>query len=114
MQNQKATDYWHVSDGLFSLNEKIRHVAVVNMFGEVTQCFAKKTRQPPQEEISRKFQRIAFAINALAFENVRFMLLDEDDLVLLIINLGEDTLVVGMDKGTPWPEISDIIGRLSN
>ncbi|MEM3159455.1 MAG: hypothetical protein QXJ74_01595 [Nitrososphaera sp.] len=112
MQNQKATDYWHVSDGLFSANDKVRYVAVVNMFGEVTQCFARSPH-PPQGEISRKFQRVAFAINALAFENVRFMLLNEDDLVLLIVNLGEDTLVVGMDKNTPWPKISAIIGRLS-
>lgn len=112
MQNQKATDYWHVSDGLFSANDKVRYVAVVNMFGEVTQCFARTPRSSP-EEISQKFQRIAFAINALAFENVKFMLLTEDDLILLIINLGEDTLVVGMDKKTPWSEISAIIGPLS-
>lgn len=112
MQNQKATDYWRVSDGLLSSNDRIHYVAVVNMFGEVTQCFARAPRPSP-EEISRRIQRIAFAINALAFENVKFMQLNEDDLILLIINLGEDTLVVGMEKNAPWPEISAIIGSLS-
>ena len=110
MQHQKKLDYTHSLDSLLVLSEEIRFIAVINIFGEVVKQYSKNLAINPitREEISNQFHNIAFA-SVLTLENIKFMLLEKYDFKIAIINLNEDSLMIGIDKEATWPDILDIL-----
>ena len=110
MQHQKKLDYTHSLDSLLVLSEEIRFIAVINIFGEVDKQYNKNLAINPitREEISNQFHNIAFA-SVLTLENIKFMLLEKYDFKIAIINLNEDSLMIGIDKEATWPDILDIL-----
>lgn len=110
MQHQKKLDYTHSLDSLLVLSEEIRFIAVINIFGEVVKQYNKNLAINPitREEISNQFHNIAFA-SVLTLENIKFMLLEKYDFKIAIINLNEDSLMIGIDKEATWPDILDIL-----
>ena len=111
MQHQKKLDYTHSLDSLLVLSEEIRFIAVINIFGEVVRQYNKNLAINPitREEISNQFHNIAFATSVLTLENIKFMLLEKYDLKIAIINLNEDSLMIGIDKEATWPDVLDIL-----
>jgi hypothetical protein len=116
VQNQKKLDYLHSLDSLFVLNEKIRYVALINIFGEVVTQYNKNSTINPisREEISNQFHNIAFATSILTFENIKFMLLEKYDIRIAIINLNEDSLMIGIDKEATWSDILNILSYITD
>jgi hypothetical protein len=104
VQHQKKLDYTHSLDSLLVLSEEIRFIAVINIFGEVVKQYNKNLAINPitREEISNQFHNIAFA-SVLTLENIKFMLLEKYDFKIAIINLNEDSLMIGIDKEATWP-----------
>jgi hypothetical protein len=98
-------------DGLFSINDKIQYLAVVNMFGEVIHW---NTRNPAsrKEKILEHLDKIAFATNSLTFENIKLMVMDKDDLRVLVINQNENVLIVGTKKDASWHDVFNMVGSL--
>ena len=95
---------------LLVLSEEIRFIAVINIFGEVVKQYSKNLAINPitREEISNQFHNIAFA-SVLTLENIKCMLLEKYDFKIAIINLNEDSLMIGIDKEATWPDILDIL-----
>ena len=111
MQHQKRLDYTHSLDSLFVLSEEIRFIAVINIFGEVVKQYNKNLAINPisREEISNQLHNITFATSILTLENIKFMLLEKYDFKIAIINLNEDSIMIGIDKEATWPDILDIL-----
>jgi hypothetical protein len=109
VNNQKKVDYFRLSKGLFEINEKIKYIVVVDIFGKFVEQYGKDlTAYFSEEEIVNQLRNIAFATNGLTFENVKLMLLEKKDQKIAIINLDEDSIVIGIDRFATWSDISGI------
>jgi hypothetical protein len=109
MNSQKNVDYLRLSKGLFEINEKIMYVVVVDIFGKVVEQYGKDLNTCfREEEINNQLRNIAFATNGLTFENVKLMLLEKNNQKIAIINLNEDSIIIGIDRIATWSDISGI------
>ncbi len=113
MSSQKNVDYLHLSRGLFDINEKIMYMVVVDIFGKVIKQYGKNLNTSfNEEEINNQLRNIAFATNGLTFENVRLMLLEKNNQKIAIINLNEDSIIIGIDRIATWSDISGIFSYI--
>jgi len=111
--SQKNVDYLHLSRGLFDINEKIMYMVVVDIFGKVIKQYGKNLNTSfNEEEINNQVRNIAFATNGLTFENVRLMLLEKNNQKIAIINLNEDSIIIGIDRIATWSDISGIFSYI--
>lgn len=104
---------------LFTLNDKISYLVVINICGEVVSQYNRGSNinSPLREEAADQLHQIAVATSNLTFENIKFMLLEKPNMKIAIINIDEDSLIVGIDKNANWTEISEIsnlIGLISS
>jgi hypothetical protein len=85
-------------------------LAVINIYGEVINQYNRGSNvdSPMKAEAANQLHHIAFATSNLAFENIKFMLLEKPNMKIAIINIEEDSLIVGIDKDASWTEISEI------
>lgn len=91
------------------LNDKISYLAVINIYGEVVKRYNRSANvNTPDEEAASQLHHIAVATSILTFENIKFMLLEKPNMKIAIININEDSIVVGIDKNASWLDISDI------
>lgn len=106
----KAVNYSQLSSMLFTLNDKISYLSVINIYGEVISQYSRDSNvnSPKEEESANQLHHIAVATSNLAFENIKFMLLEKPHMKIAIINVEEDSLIVGIDKNASWAEISEI------
>lgn len=82
-------------------------IVVLDIFGKVVKHYDKHSETFfTVEEATSKFHDIAFATSMLTFENIKFMLLEKNDLKIVVINLNEDSLIIGIDKNATWSDIS--------
>jgi hypothetical protein len=115
MQSKNALDYSHLSDKLFTLNDKIIYLAVINIYGEVVKQYTRNwTVNSPKEEAANQLHHIAVATSILTFENIKFMLLEKSNMKIVIINVDEDSLIIGIDKNASWLDIADIFNLLTD
>jgi hypothetical protein len=116
MQNQKLKRYAALSNTLF-LNDKVQYLAIANVLSEIVEIYhsdrQKKNNILSKEELSKNLRKITFATSVLTFENVRLMVLDIDASKALILNLAEDTIIIGMNKDTLLPDLAQICSCLS-
>lgn len=113
MNSQKNIDYLHLSRGLFDINEKIKYIVVVDIFGKVIEQYDKNLDiNFKEEEINIQLQNIAFATTGLTFENVKLMLLEKNNQKIAIINLNEDSIIIGIDRIATWSDISGVFSYI--
>ncbi len=113
MHDQKNTNYLNLSKGLFEINEKIVYIAVVDIFSKVIEQYDKNLGTFfSEEELNNQLRNIAFATNGLSFENVKLMLLEKYNQKIAIINLNEDSMIIGIDKSSTWSDVSGIISYI--
>ena len=112
MQDQKTIDF-SLLNGLFSINDKIHYLAVVNIFGEIIYWHAKR-KTDSKEDVAERFRKLVFATTALSFDNVKLVMLHKDNLKILAINLEQDTLMIGIDEHVSWSDTSNIINCLAD
>ncbi len=103
-------NYSQLSNTLFTLNDKISYLSVINIYGEVISQYNRgsNVNSPMEEESANQLRHIAVATSNLIFENIKFMLLEKPNMKIAIINVEEDSLIVGIDKNASWTEISEI------
>ncbi|MDQ4066636.1 MAG: hypothetical protein M3114_03515 [Thermoproteota archaeon] len=116
MQNQKLKRYAALSNTLF-LNDKVQYLAIANVLSEIVEIYhsdrQKKNNILSKKELSENLRKITFATSVLTFENVRLMVLDINASKALILNLAEDTIIIGMNKDTLLPDLAQIFSCLS-
>lgn len=113
MTSHKNIDYLQLSRGLFDINEKIMYIVVVDIFGKVIKHYGKDPHISfNEEEINNQLRNIAFATNGLTFENVKLMLLEKNNQKIAIINLNEDSIIIGIERIATWSDISGIFSYI--
>lgn len=113
MSGQKNINYLHLSRGLFEINEKIWYIAVVDIFGKVIEQYSGNLDTfISKVDVNNQLQNIAFATNGLSFENVKLMLLEKNNIKIAIINLNEDSIIIGIDKSATWSDVSGIFSYI--
>lgn len=116
MQNQKVKRYAALSNTLF-LNYKVQYLARANALSEILEIYRSdrqnKNNILSKEELSENLRKITFAASVLTFENVRLMVLDMHGSNALILNLAEDTIIIGMNKDALLPDLAQIFSCLS-
>lgn len=116
MQNQKVKRYAALSNTLF-LNDKVQYLAIANVLSEIVEIYhsdrQNKNNILSKEKLSENLRKITFATSVLIFENVRLMVLDTNASTALILNLAEDTIIIGMTRDALLPDLAQIFGCLS-
>lgn len=116
MQNQKLKRYAALSNALF-LSDKVQYLAIANVLSEIVEIYhsdrQNKNVSLSKEKLSESLRKITFATSVLTFENVRLMVLDMNASTALILNLAEDTIIIGMNKDTLLPDLAQIFTCLS-
>ncbi len=116
MQNQKVKKYAVLSNTLF-LNDKVQYLAIANVLSEIVEIYhsdrQNKNNILSKEKLSENLRKITFAASVLTFENVRLMVLDMNASTALILNLAEDTIIIGMNKDALLPDLAQIFSCLS-
>jgi len=116
MQNQKATRYPDLSNSLL-LNDKVHYLAVANILGEIVDIYHNSRRQNKnvlsREELSENLHKIALSTSMLTFENIKLMILDMNASKAMVINLAEDTIIIGMDKDALLPDLAHVFNYIS-
>jgi hypothetical protein len=116
MQNQKSARYGHLSN-ISLLSDKVQYLAVANILGEIVEIYHNSRSQNKtvlcKEEISESLLKIALSTSMLTFENIRLMILDMNNSKVMVINLAEDTIIIGMDKDALLSEAVQIFNYIS-
>jgi hypothetical protein len=116
MQNQKVTRYPDLSNILL-LNDKVQYLAIANILGEIVDIYHNSRWQNKnalsREELSENLHKIALSTSMLTFENIRLMVLDMNASKAMVINLAEDTIIIGMDKDALLPDLAHVFNYIS-
>jgi hypothetical protein len=116
MQNQKSARYPDLSNALV-LNDKVQYFAVANILGEIVDIYHNSRLQNKniltKEEISKNLRKIALSTSMLTFENIKLMILEMNASKAMVLNLAEDTIIIGMDKDALLPDLAHIIDYIS-
>ncbi len=116
MQNQKSARYPDLSNALV-LIDKVQYFAVANILGEIVDIYHNSRVQDKniltKEEISKNLRKIALSTSMLTFENIKLMILEMNASKAMVLNLAEDTIIIGMDKDTLLPDLAHIFDYIS-
>lgn len=116
MQHQRATRYMALSNTLL-LNEKVQYFAIADVVGEIVDIFYNNMQQDKsilsKEKISGDLRKISFSTSMLTFENIKLMVLDIDGSKAMVVNLAEDTLIIGISKEALLSDIANIFRYIS-
>ena len=116
MQHQKMTRYMALSNVLL-LNEKVQYLAVANVVGEIVEIFYNNRLQNnnvlSKEKLSDDLHKISFSTSMLTFENLGLMVLDLSGSKAIVVNLAEDTIIVGMSKESLLSDVANIFRHIS-
>ena len=116
MQHQKAARYPDLSNALV-LNDKVQYFAVANILGEIVDIYYNSRLQNKnvltKEEISKNLRKIALSTSMLTFENIKLMILEMNASKAMVLNLAEDTIIIGMDKDALLQDLAHIFDYIS-
>lgn len=93
---------------LVSLNSNISYIVTVNLLGDIiSQHYRDTTLENIDiDKIAGKFRKITTAASLLNFDNVRFLMYEENNLNHVIINIQEISIIIGFGTNTT---ISDVL-----
>jgi hypothetical protein len=116
MQHQELKRYVALSNTLF-LNDKVQYLAIANVLSEIVEIYysdrQNKKNVLSKQQLSENLYKVTFATSVLTFENVRLLVLDMNASKALILNLAEDTIIIGMNKDTSLLDLAQIFSSLS-
>jgi hypothetical protein len=98
---------------LVSLNNKIPYIITLNLVGDVVSVHCRDTvlQNIGIEKIMSNFTRIVTATSLLNFDNVKFLMYEEDNRKHVIINLQETSIIIGLIRETTVSDVLLIIGE---
>lgn len=114
MQSQEGTrSAYNLSKNILSINVKINYVAVADIFGEITDVQSRAgVACPSEQELSATLHKLALATSMLTFENFKLLVVEKDYHKFVIINLEQDSIIVGMRNDTTLSDLLEVIGAL--
>lgn len=98
---------------LVSSNNNISYIVTMNLLGDIISKYYKDTflEQKDIDRIGSKFRRIATATSLLNFDNIKFLMYEEDNLKHVIINNQELSIIVGFSSDTSISDLLHILGE---
>ena len=98
-------------DKLESLNNNISYVVTLSLMGDIIYEHYRDTAATDRdiEKIMNGIRRIITATSILNFDDVKFLMYEEDNHKSVIINLQETSIVIGLGKDA---SVSDVLGIL--
>lgn len=101
---------------LVSLNKNISYIVTMNLLGDIISKYYKDTilEKKDIDKIGSKFRRIATATSLLNFDNIKFLMYEEDNLKHVIINNQELSIIVGLSSDTSISDFLHILGEFMN
>lgn len=104
-----------VLNRLVSLNNNISYIITLNLLGDIISQHYRDTA--PEniciDKIASKFRKITIATSLLNFDNIKFLMYEEDDLKHVIINLQETSMIIGFSKHAPISDVLHILGEFT-
>jgi hypothetical protein len=109
MRNQNL-----ILERLVSLNDNITYIVTLNLLGNIISHHFRDTtlKNIDIDRIASKFRKIMIATSLINFDNIKFLMYEEDNLKHVIINIQEMSMIVGFSKNTPISDVLHIIGEL--
>ncbi len=98
-----------MADDIFSLSENICAIAVINLYGELVYQNMHESADISGDEIQEQFRKLSFSTSVIAFENVKFMLVEINDIKTVVVNTNENSIIIGMDEKSVWGDISMVL-----
>jgi hypothetical protein len=101
---------------LESFMNDISYVVTLNLMGEIT----SELRRGPDEKdadtkvIMSNIGRIITATSLLNFDNVKFLMYEENNRKVIIVNIHESSLVIGLNKYATESNAIRILGEVLN
>ncbi len=114
MPSQRTVFYSQMFNEAVSLNGHIRTVAVINLFGDLVYHNAHKSVGVASAETREQFRRLSSSISMLTFENIKFILMEQDYMKTILINAGETSIMIGMDEKAAWKDVLSVLDYFSD
>lgn len=109
MPNQQTVLYSKMAGDILSLSGNIRSIAIINLYGELVYQNMHESAGISGDEIQEQFRKLSFSTSVLAFENVKFMLVEMNDIKTVVVNTNENSIIIGMDEKSVWGDISMVL-----
>ncbi len=116
MQNQKMKKRYATLSKTLFLNDKVQYLAIANVISEIIEIYHTNRQMEnilSNEELSEHLRKITLATSMLTFENIRLMVLDLNASKAMLLNLAEDTIIIGMKKDTLLPDLAQVFDYIS-
>ncbi len=98
---------------LISINNNISYIVTLNLLGDIIHQHYNDTVLDNNgiDKIMSKFKRIEIATSLLNFDNIKFLMYEEDNLKHVIINTQEMSIIIGLSAYTTISEVLYIISE---
>lgn len=98
---------------IVSLNNKITYIVTLNLLGDIISQHYKDTTLENFgiDKVVSKFRKITTATSLLNFDNIKFLMYEENSLKHVIINLQETSIIIGLGTNTTISDVLYIIGE---
>ena len=111
MLNQKSA----IITKLESLrNNSISHIVTLNLMGDIIyENYMNITKgERVNEKISKSIKRMINATSLLNFDDVKFLMYEEDRQKFILANFAETSIIIGFKKDTSSSDLLDILRQI--
>lgn len=101
---------------LESLNNNISYLVTLNLMGDVIYQYHNNiaaTTHKDNQKIMNSIRRITTATSLLNFDNVKFLMYEEDGHKIILINHEEISMIIGLDDGASVFDVLDILNEIT-
>jgi hypothetical protein len=111
MLNQNST----MINKLESLNKKISYLVTLNLMGDIIyQHYRDITvTRTDSKKIMDSIRRITTATSLLNFDNIKFLMYEEDSHKVIIVNYEEISIIIGLDNTASMLDVLDILNQIA-
>lgn len=110
MLNQNNT----VINKVESLNNNISYLVTLNLMGDI--IYEHYRDGAEADRVNQKsmngIRRIITATSLLNFDNVKFLMYEEDNHKIIIINFQETSMIIGLNKDASASDVFDILREI--
>jgi hypothetical protein len=111
MLNQKSA----IITKLESLrHNSISHIVTLNLMGDIIYEHHRSItkEENTNEKITKSIRKIMNATSLLNFDDVKFLMYEEDDQKFILANFAETSIIIGFKKDTSSSDLLDILHQI--
>lgn len=111
MLSQNST----ITDKLQSLNSSISYLVTLNLMGDIIYQHYRDiaVTRTDNTKIMNSIRRITTATSLLNFDNIKFLMYEEDGHKVIIVNYGEISIIIGLDNTASMLDVLDILNEIA-